>query len=65
MKSNCGFINCNRSQSIIGSCKFCKKVYCIKHRHVETHECPEMDKCIQRAKDLNSKSLLSSKISKL
>lgn len=65
MKSNCGYIDCNRTQSIIGSCTFCNKVYCIRHRHVETHECPEMSKCIQRAKDLNTKTLVKSKNSKL
>ncbi|EJW02621.1 hypothetical protein EDEG_02979 [Edhazardia aedis USNM 41457] len=57
----CSFRSCNIKVKIKIECKFCKKMYCGKHRIPEEHECKNMDCWKKEAMERNSSKLLNEK----
>merc|ERR1712167_3951 len=54
-KGGCAIDGCTgRVVALIGDCKYCKKSYCQEHRLPESHACPELKSCRERAFDLNA-----------
>jgi predicted nucleic acid binding AN1-type Zn finger protein len=46
---------------IIGECKFCTCSFCLIHRLPEIHNCINLDKCKEQAKDINENKLMQEK----
>ena len=42
-------------------CKYCKKYYCIHHRLLEDHKCPNLDDWRKEKKDILNKTLIEGK----
>lgn len=51
----------NRVVKIIGDCRFCQQQFCSTHRHVEAHECANIDACKQDHFQRNSAKLSNEK----
>lgn len=61
-KSHCKFSTCTEKFSLaVGYCKWCEKYYCLKCRHPEAHNCPNLQDCKDAAKDKNSKNISAEK----
>ena len=53
----------DRVVKIVGDCKFCEKKFCGRHRTVEAHMCPNIEKCRQAHFQKNSDKLTNEKTS--
>ena len=63
----CFYKDCRKSVSMIGNCKYCTSMYCLKHRLPESHECAGLDKlkqaCFETAvKEIKSNRCVRDKI---
>lgn len=57
----CHFENCKKSVVIIGDCKYCNKKYCMTHRLVEEHLCPNIIDCRNQAHKKFAEQLVANK----
>lgn len=48
----CFFENCHqKSVLVVGVCKYCNGLHCLKHRLPEEHKCKNMNQCKEEAKE--------------
>jgi len=51
-------VKCNSKikivHTLISNCRYCKQIYCDKHRLPETHFCPKLSKCKETAFNKNA-----------
>ena len=47
--------------TIIGKCNYCNKVFCLKHRYPESHNCINLDKLKEKKHNINKDNLLGQK----
>lgn len=54
-KNQCKFSDCCDKISVaVGTCKWCSKSFCLKHRLPEAHLCTNFNDCKQAAIDKNT-----------
>lgn len=60
----CSLKNCKlKNTTLIGNCNYCNKIFCIKHRYPESHNCENIEQVRSKIK-LETK-LIQSKINPL
>lgn len=58
----CGATSCtSRVAVVVGTCNYCKKQFCVKHRLPEAHCCEAMELCKQISFDRNATKLVAGK----
>ena len=62
MTKKCSYGDCKKNVAFaIGDCVYCVKMFCLKHRLPEDHDCNNMNVCKRNAMERNSVLLMKSK----
>ena len=63
MGKQCQTKSCDQfGNSVIGICKYCTKIHCLKHRLPESHNCENQKDCNEESRLKNSQKILNNKI---
>ncbi|ELQ76398.1 putative Zinc finger, AN1-type protein [Trachipleistophora hominis] len=64
-KKYCDFVDCKLKRSkVCSDCRFCKYLFCGKHKMPEEHMCKEIKRCKEEANLKNANKLEEGRISK-
>jgi predicted nucleic acid binding AN1-type Zn finger protein len=62
--NQCHLQNCKAKKSIIGTCSYCRYIYCNSHRSLESHECIYINEYLNDKKKELQKELTQFQIEK-